>query len=413
MKITKSLSFFLLLFTLFNQTYAKKVKLGIDVLIETNFDLVINKKILLFTNYTGRNSEGKLTVEILKEQLKENLLGLLTPEHGFYSAIPAGQTVPNDSLFGLPVYSLYNNNRKPSKEILENCQAIVIDIQDIGIRSYTYISTLFKIMESGLENNIEIIILDRPNPLGGLIVDGNIVEKGYESFVGIAPIPYIHGCTIAELAYIANEEGWISKTKNKKVNLKIVKMKNWFRWMVWEDTQLLWYPTSPNITTVDAIRGSATIGVFGELGIFSIGIGTAIPFQYIGSPNFSPQKILDYLNLENIKGLRLIPTQYYPMYGMYKDKICKGFLMKFEPDNKFLPYTSGFHIVLAIKKAYPDLFNNRKISENAKRMFIKVTGNELIYKLLFEESNDDKLIEVLSKGVNDFIIKRGKYLIYD
>jgi len=401
-----------LFFLSYNLLYSNRLKLGIDVLLEQDFDIVKNKKILLLTNYTGRNSEGILTVEILKANLKENILGLLTPEHGFFSAIPAGKSVPNDTLFGLPVYSLYGNIKMPNKKILTDCDAIIIDIQDIGIRSYTYISTIIKTLETAIDNNIEVIILDRPNPLGGEIVDGNVVEKEYESFVSCLPIPYIHGCTIAELAFIANEEGWINK--NKKANLRIVKMKNWYRWMVWEDTKLSWYPTSPNIPTIDAVRGAATLGAFGELGIFSIGIGTSLPFQYIGSPYFDYEKILNNIDITKLKGLKLIPIQYYPFFGMYKDKICNGFLLKFEPDNNFKPYTFGFFIALAIKKVYPEVFNEKRISENAKNMFIKVTGNNLIFNYLFDSNSyEKKLVKILNKGLNEFLSLRKKYLLYD
>ena len=233
------------------------------------------------------------------------MVSILVPEHGFYISVPAGSKVSDDSLFGVPVFSLYGIERSPGRKILSNCDVILIDVQDIGVRSYTYISTVYKVMEAAAKFSIPVIILDRPNPLGGMIVDGNTIDKGRESFVGIVPISYIHGMTIGELAMMINQEGWLPIGKSKmplKCDLSIIEMKGWSRWMAWEDCGMLWFPTSPHVPTVNAIRGLAVLGIFGELGIINIGIGTTLPFQYIGMPGFKVKKVIEALSRQNITG---------------------------------------------------------------------------------------------------------------
>ncbi|MCX7735971.1 MAG: DUF1343 domain-containing protein [Candidatus Kapabacteria bacterium] len=414
----------LTLFLFFNQNYLETkpksasptVKLGIDVLLESNFNLIQGKKVALLTNNAGRNSKGKLTAEIFSKSKEFELVSIFTPEHGFFCDVPAGKYVDNDTLYNVPVYSLYGANRKPLKYQLEGCDVVVVDLQDIGIRSYTYISTMFKMMEACAENQIPIIILDRPNPLGGLIVDGNVVEKGRESFVGIIPVSYIHGCTIGELAKMINGEGWLSEFENgeqKKCDLTVVKMKKWQRWMSWEDTGLEWLPTSPNIPTTDAIKGAAITGIFGELGIANLAIGTKIPFQYIGFKGFDTEQVLKRLKKYRFNGIKFIPTNYSEIVNRNGSSEINGLKLEFSLDNHFLPYTYGFRIFLQIRKIHPERFNPDNIKPNAKTMFIKVTGTEKLFDMLFvSKERDSKIIREASSGIKDFTKTRIKYLLY-
>jgi len=401
------------LYTIIPAYSTPNIKLGIDVLIENHFKELNGKKVILLTNNAGRTNKGELTVQAFLKNKNLNLIALLTPEHGFYTTIPAGQKVKDDRLFGLPVYSLYWKDRKPLNKHLKKCDALVIDIQDIGIRSYTFLSTVFNTMQVCAVKNIPVYILDRPNPLGGLVIDGNTLEPEMKSFVGIIPTSYIHGCTIGELATMINKEGWLNK-RNKRIRckLKVIKMKNWHRWMQWEDTGLLWYPTSPHIPTPNAIRGAAVLGVFGELGFISIGIGTTLPFQYIGSPYLNTLKIIKSLGTKRFEGLNLNPIVYEPFYGMYSSKACNGFLLTFPLSNLFTPYSDGFKIILAIRKNYPKLFQSKIIKQKSKKMFGKVTGNPQIFKELFNNGNDKRIIKLIHKGLNNYIKIRQKYLLY-
>lgn len=391
-----------------------KVKPGIDVLIEKNFEVLKGKKISLLTNFAGRTSDGKSTVEVFQNTNICSLIKIFTPEHGFYTTVPAGEHVSDDNIGNTPVISLYGSKRKPSATDLSDCDAVVIDIQDIGIRSYTFISTVYKMMEACTENNKPIYILDRPNPLGGLIVDGNVLEKGKESFIGIIPVSYIHGCTIGELATMINEEGWLSQdsSSKNKCNLAIIKMENWKRWMQWEDTELEWFPTSPHIQSPDAVRGAAVLGIWGELSLFSIGIGTTLPFQYCGAPDFQSQEISDVMNKQNLYGVNLYTTKYRPFYGMYNGKDCEGILLKFTPNNLFMPYRFGVKLALAIRKYHPGVFK-KSLSSQAQSMFIKATGTDKLLKAFMENNSDEEIITISQKGMDDFINLRKKYLLYE
>jgi uncharacterized protein YbbC (DUF1343 family) len=392
-----------------------KVKLGIDVLQDSNFKAITNKKIALLTNSTGRNSTGITTVEILANQPNVELKAVLTPEHGYYTNIPAGLAVENDSINSIPVISLYGAANSPDKNFISSIDAIVVDVQDIGVRSYTYLSSVYKTMEAAARNNKEIIILDRPNPLGGLIVDGNMLDSGMSSFVGIISVAYIHGLTLGEIAMMINKEGWLKDVSGKSIecNLKIIKMSGWKRWMLWEDTGLLWYPTSPHVPTVNAIRGLATLGIFGELGFLSIGIGTTSPFQYIGEKSF---KIKDLQNITSTiidSGLDLSLTKFRPFYGMYSSNDINGFYLQFPLSNQFKPYSSGIDLILKIREYYPKVFDKSKIDSKAKEMFTKVTGSKLLFDAIFDFMPEDQIHIIANKGFQDFLNLRNKYLLYD
>lgn len=393
----------------------QNISLGIDNLIKSNFEYLARKRVILYTNQSGRNSEGKLTAEIFAKQTSFSTVAFFTPEHGIYSTVPAGEEVKNDNIFGVPIISLYGASKKPIAKQLENCDALVVDIQDIGVRSYTYISTLFYIMEACAEQNVELVILDRPNPIGGMIIDGNIIKDGFKSFIGVVSVPYLHGCTIAELANLINEEGWLKKDgKTIKAKIHTIKMSGWKRWMSWEDTGLSWIPTSPHIPSVDAARGYATLGFLGELGIISIGIGTTLPFQYIGGPNFSTEKVIKELEKTKIEGLSLLQTRYRPFYAKNANSDCDGLLLRFKLNNHFEPYSAGFKVIYAIRKVHPELFNISTLSENAKQMFCKATGTDELLEALFDmKTTEEKLLQLCNKGKKEFIAKRAKYLIYD
>lgn len=389
----------------------EQIKLGIDVLIESDFKLVKNKKVALLTNIAGRTSKGELTAKILANTEHCKLSVIFTPEHGMNAKASAGEKVDDSSFGNIPIYSLYGNNRKPTKKQLANCDVVVVDLQDIGIRSYTYISTLFLLMQSCAENSVPIIVLDRPNPLGGITVDGNVAEKSKTSFVSIAPIAYIHGCTIGELAKMFNDQYWLkTKSKKKKCDLQIIKMKNWKRSDNWEETGLKWYATSPNIPTPDAIRGAATLGIWGELGIFSIGIGTDKPFQYIGSTNFDSGKILEQFKKFKVTGMTLNKTNYKANKG--KDVEYKGFYLKFSANDNTEYYTNGIKLALAIRKANRVLFAKKNISKKAESMFKKVTGTDKLFTAFFNGKSDIAVLQYAKEGLSKYKQIRNKYLLY-
>lgn len=410
------LLFFVIILPSLTQAKYKKVKLGIDILIEKDFQPLKNKKIALLTNYSGRTGTGKLTLDVFAETDKCKLIKVFAPEHGFKAKVPAGKPVLNDTIRNIPIISLYGSNRKPSIYQLKGIDVVVVDIQDVGVRSYTYISTLFKLMEACAECNIPVIILDRPNPLNGLIIDGNSVEKGKESFVGIAPVPYIHGLTIGELANLFNGENLFSpdeKGKARKCDLSVIKMENWERWMSWEDTKLKWYATSPNIPNVNSIRGMAVLGVMGELGKFSIGMGTDYPFQFISFPGYKDEIFRKYFSTLEFPGVKLEPVHIRELNPRKKSMSYRGYKLKFNPNNNFAPYTLGIQFMLAIRNFNPSLFSEDGFKKNSKEMFCKVTGTDKLFNMLCNAGSDYLILNYAASGVSEFAESRVKYLFYE
>jgi len=400
--LTSSLFCLLMLTSISN---SQNVRLGIDILLDEEINVVENKRIALFTNQSGINVKGVPTAELLSKDSRVQLKKIFVPEHGYYTTIPAGEPVANDSIFDTPIVSLYGSLKIPNKKILSDIDAVVVDIQDIGVRSYTYISSLLYLMQGCAENNIEVIILDRPNPLGGLIVDGNLPEKEFKSFVSLVPTTYIHGCTIGEIAMMINGEIW---TENKKqCNLTIVKMEGWERWMAWDDTGLIWIPTSPHVPTANSVRGIATLGTIGELGLVSIGIGTTSPFGYLGSPflNFDSLKV-DY------EGIYLQKTKYRPFYGMFSGKDVDGYYLKFNLSNHLKPYTTGLLILRELSIKNTDLLSDNELKLRSKEMFLKVTGTDKILNAIRSKLPEEMIVSLANEGLIEFLNIRKKYLLY-
>ncbi|HRU63568.1 MAG TPA: DUF1343 domain-containing protein, partial [Paludibacteraceae bacterium] len=278
----KKIAFFILAFSCIFSLSAKRVMTGIEVLKEQNFKLLEGKRVGLITNPTGVDVNLKSTIDLLNEAPNVKLVALYGPEHGVRGNVYAGGTISNeiDEKTGLPVYSLYGKTRKPTPEMLKGIDMLVYDIQDVGCRSYTYISTLGLAMEAAAENNIEFVVLDRPNPLGGEKIEGNITEDAFISFVSQFKIPYIYGQTCGELAFMLNEENMLKK----KCKLTIVKMKNWNREMKWEDTGLEWVIASPHIPHKHSSYFYPVTGILGELNYLSIGVGYTLPFEIVAAP---------------------------------------------------------------------------------------------------------------------------------
>lgn len=295
---------------------AQPVLLGIDVLEKNNFQLLKDKRFGLLTHPAGVNRHGRSTIQILKNARNCQLVTLFGPEHGIYGDEPANIPIDNriDGRTGLPVYSLYGRYRKPSPEMLRGLDALVIDLQDIGVRSYTYISCMRYAMEACFESDVEVIVLDRPNPLGGLKVDGPPMDPEWMSYVGAFQVPYVHGLTIAELARMAKYQSGclnIDERTRKKGRLRIVPMQGWKRSMRWPQTGLRWIPTSPYIQNLSAVLGYAMTGLGAQIGGFSHGIGTPYPFRLLRYQGKSPQEVLHALKKRRLPGLdfRIIQTE--------------------------------------------------------------------------------------------------------
>ncbi|HIE43781.1 MAG TPA: DUF1343 domain-containing protein, partial [Candidatus Omnitrophica bacterium] len=329
------------------------VKLGIEVLLESPSyqKMLEGKRLGLITNPTGVDSKFNSTIELLYEHPKLNLCALFAPEHGLRGERSAGEWVQQsiDKKTQLPVYSLYGKSKKPTGKMLEKIDVLIFDIQDIGVRTYTYISTLFLIMEAADGEGKEVFVLDRPNPLGGVNVEGPVLKPEYKSFIGMLEIPLIHGMTIGEIAMLI-------KGENKmKLKLTVVPMEGWRRDMVWEDTGLFWVPTSPHIPTPTSAFLYATTGTIGSRNL-SNGVGYTLPFQLIGSEWISPFEFIEKLNSKNIPGVRFQSCWFKPFYSIFKDKTLKGVRFILTDSKSFKPVRTALEILTTLESLYPGIY---------------------------------------------------------
>lgn len=410
----KRVLLFIALLTLSSLTLSQtpKIKLGIEVLRESNFSVLKGKRVGLITNPTGVDSKLKATIDILNEAKDVKLVALLGPEHGVRGNFSAGDKVENtiDSATNLPMYSLYGKTHKPSAEMLKGIDALVYDIQDIGCRSYTFISTMGLAMEAAAENNIEFVVLDRPNPLGGIKVEGNIVEKGFESFVSQYPIPYVYGLTCGELAKMLNEESMLKD--GKKCKLTVVPMKGWKRSMTWEETGLQWVPTSPHIPEPSSPKHYVSMGMLGELGVVSEGVGYTIPFHTFAAEWIDPKQLADKLNSLNIDGVLFRPLTFKPYYGKYKDKSLNGVQVHITDYSKLNLMSLQFICMQVHDELYPDK-NLFSLADSGRlKMFDKVAGSDQVRKLFTQKMLFTDVSKYLQKDVEPFKAKSKKYLLY-
>ncbi len=286
----------------------RSIFLGIDHLTQRDYDILEGKRIGLLTHPAGVNRQGESTIEVLDRAPNVNLVALFGPEHGVYGDEKANVPIKDrtDKNTGLPVYSLYGATRKPTPAMLAKIDAMVVDLQDLGVRSYTYISCMKLAMEACFENGVEFIVLDRPNPLGGLKVDGPMMETKWMSYVGAYRMPYVYGLTIGELARMLKEvPGWLDVPVKTRLEgrLKIVPMKGWRRSMLWPRTGLRWVPTSPAIPDLSAALGYPMTGLGTQLGGFKHGYGTPFPFRLLSFQGMSPPTLKGHLEGLNIPGL--------------------------------------------------------------------------------------------------------------
>ena len=387
-----------------------RIKTGIEVLKEQNFKCLEGKRVGLITNPTGVDNHLISTIDILHEAPNVNLVALYGPEHGVRGDVHAGDKVDNanDSSTGLPVYSLYGKTRKPTPEMLKDIDVLVYDIQDIGCRSFTYISTMGVAMEAAAENNKEFIVLDRPNPIGGLKIEGNVVEDGYISFVSQFKIPYLYGLTCGELALMLNGEQMLSKP----CNLHVVKMKGWKRKMDYVQTGLQWIPSSPHIPHPHSAFFYPVSGILGELGYMSIGVGYTIPFQMFAAPWVEAEKLADNLNRLHLPGVIFRPMHLKPFYSVGKEEHLQGVQVHIVDFNKASLSEIQFYVMQEVTALYPD----RAVFDHADKerfhMFDLVSGSKEIRERFSQRNRWEDVRDYWYKDVDDFRQLSQKYYLY-
>jgi len=390
-----------------------QVKPGIEVLRDNGFKALEGKRVGLITNPTGVDRNLKSTIDILFEAPNVNLVALYSPEHGIRGDVTAGGKVDDviEPLTGLPVFSLYGSNKKPSPEILKGIDVLVYDIQDIGSRSYTYISTMGLAIEAAAENGIEFIVLDRPNPLGGNRFEGQPnVPSNLVSLVSQFPITYVHGFTVGELAIFLNEEKLLKD--GIRCNLKVIKMKGWKRKMNFKATGLPWVISSPHIPHPETAYFYAASGILGELYTFNIGVGYTLPFELFATEWINAEELSSNLNNLKLPGVMFRPIHYKPYYGAQKDVYLHG-VQTYITDYEKVPLTLiQFYVLQECYKLYPDKNVFELCEPSRHNMFDKVCGTSQIREVFNKNFTVESIRAIWNKDVDNFKKKAKQYFLY-
>lgn len=393
------------------------VKTGIEVLREHGFKELKGKRVGLVTNPSGVDSKLKSTIDILFEAPEVNLVALFGPEHGVRGDVYAGGKVTDsvDEATGLPVFSLYGATRKPTPDMLRGIDVIVYDIQDVGVRSYTFISTLGLVMEACGPLGIEVVVLDRPNPLGGNKIEGCFVEPGFFSFVSQYKIPYVYGLTVGEVAMLVNEEGLNCGQRGDqepaRCKLTVIPMKGWKRNMLYEDTGLPWVLPSPNIPFKDSPVYYASSGICGELyGFMNIGVGYTLPFEVFAAEWVDPVALKSRLESYGLEGVAFRTIWFKPFSGSLQGKLIGGLQFFFTDYGKARITEVQFHVMQAVAELYPDRLAFEVIKGYG--LFDKVCGTDYVRKEFGKRYRFDDIKEYWRKDEEAFRTLSQKYHIY-
>lgn len=385
----------------------EKFRLGVEVLLKDQIDLIKDKRVGLITNPTGVDRNVASIVDLLFNHPDVNLTALYGPEHGVRGSAQAGEYVEQytDEKTGLPVYSLYGQTKKPTPEMLSNVDVLLFDIQDVGARFYTYIYTMALAMEAAKENNIPIIVLDRPNPIGGTKVEGPVLEDKYSSFIGEYPIPVRHGMTVGELAKLFNREFGIG------ADLTVVKMEGWKRNTYYDETSLEWVLPSPNMPTLETALvypGAALI----EGTNVSEGRGTTKPFELIGAPFINSDDLASALNSYKLPGVTFRAASFIPTFSKHANVLSHGIQIHVTDRNSFKPFETGLYIVKTIHDMYPNDFQFRTPSSAGISFFDNLVGNGSIRADIEAGKSVEEMKAAWQTNLDEFKEIREKYLLY-
>jgi uncharacterized protein YbbC (DUF1343 family) len=373
--------------------------LGADFLASRNFDLLRGKRVGLITNQTSMTGRGERTRSLFQRALGGQLVALYAPEHGIDGSIGAGKhfATRRDPVTGLTVYSLYGPTRKPTPAMLAPIDVLVFDLQDIGCRSYTYISTMVVSMEAAAENGKEFVVLDRPNPLGGWRVEGPPLESRWKSFVGQIPVPYVHGMTAGELAMMTAGERWISRVPR----LTVVKMQGWNRSMIWQDTGLRWYQTSPNIPYATSPAYYVATGILGGGSSLDIGIPGSNPFGAAAATGVNPSAMLAYCRRLNAPGVS---------FSGYSNGGFGGVRLNINPRGSAdLTALDVFMLAELNRLSGGKVLS---ISGDKLNLFNKVYGSESLYRDLRRGVSPMHIVAGWQRYNDSFRSRRQRYLLY-
>lgn len=395
-----------------------KVRPGIEVLESRGFEGLKGKRVGLVTNPSGVDSNLRSTIDILHDAKDVELVALFGPEHGVRGDAYAGDKVSDevDPATGVKVFSIYGKYREPSQEMLDGIDVMVYDIQDVGTRSYTFISSLGLVMRACAKKGIEVMVLDRPNPLGGLKVEGCCVEPGYYSFVSEFEIPYIYGLTVGELAIMINEEGLNRGEKGYepalKCKLSVIPMDGWRRKMSYIETGLPWVLPSPNIPYPQSAVNYPSSGITGEFNNYlNIGIGYTLPFETFAAEWIDAEALKKELDSYNLPGIAFRIIHYKPIAGSSKGKLLHG-VQFYYTDYEAADITlTQFYVMQAVNRLYPE-HNPFEMSKDRIGMFDKVCGTDYVRRNFSKRMEVSDIIDYWNKDVKKFKTLSKKYYIY-
>lgn len=388
------------------------VKIGLEILLESKPDLLQGSRVGLIVNPASINSRVEHAADLLHQHPRINLTALFGPQHGI-----RGETQDNmiewrtfrDKRTGLPAYSLYGVTRKPTADMLADADVLVFDIQDVGTRVYTFIYTMALAMEAARECGKRFIVVDRPNPINGIQVEGNILELEFQSFVGMFPIPMRHGMTVGELALMFNREFGIG------CELEVIKMDGWRREMWHEATKLPWVMPSPNIPTVDtAVVYPGNVMIEGTN--VSEGRGTTRPFEIIGAPFIDPYELIDELKKDKLPGVLIRPLHFEPTFQKFAGELCGGIQIHVADRNVFKPVITGAAIIRAIRRLYPDRFEWKQPPYEYvydKLPFDVINASSRLREQIERGTSVAEIEESWAEGLKEFAHRRRRYLLYE
>lgn len=397
-----------------NVTYQclTQVILGIDILRRDEFRELKGKRIGIIANNSSVSITGKRTIDLLHQAPQVKLVAIFAPEHGLDVKLAGGEKFGDsrDPHTGVPVYSLYapDGRRAPPIDVLKNIDVLLYDLQDIGIRPYTYISTMGLAIEACCEAKIPFWVLDRPNPLGGIRVEGPILEPQFSSFIGKWPIPYVYGLTAGELALMIAGERWI-----KSYWIRVIKMEGWRRIMDWKATGLKWVKPSPLMTDPDRPLYLTATAIVGFIGGISIGLGSPWPSQCFAAPWIESEKLLQWFRKLNLPGIEYSQVKFIPTAGAYTGQEVKG--IRFEiTDRVRAPLVPlNFYIIGALRQLTGrDLYSEAVARGLNFESFNKIVGTNKIRELLDAKATTAQIIESWQPDLNQFNRKRSRYLLY-
>lgn len=381
------------------------VRTGLDVLVEKDLALLRGKTVGIVTNHTARTREGRHIVDVLHAASGVHVAALFGPEHGIRGDVPDGTEIlsQREPKTEIPIWSLYGETRKPTPEMLQGIDTLLYDIQDVGARFYTFISTLFLCAEAAFEQGIEIVVLDRPNPITGTKIEGPLLDRKFASFVGIYSLPIRHGMTVGELARLFTDEG---------NGLTVVPMEGWQRAMWFDQTGLTWIPPSPNMPSLSSATvypGTCLV----EGTNVSEGRGSPRPFQYIGAPWLNGNRLSQALNASDLPGVRFEPISFTPVAipavasrPKYRNQTCGGVCLDVTHRDEFDAVRTGLHLLSAIHRLHPRDFSWRA------DCFDKLSGTDQIRLAIVEGRDLDEIIQSGQGDLERFEKMRRKVLLY-